>query len=87
MTFDGCDCSDCVARKVGELILYALELEKAVAGIKRCVDAGNGELAYRLMVEAAAAVEARNLSGEISRAAMERNMQDAAELRRTGRLH
>ena len=87
MMMSGCDCDECVARKVGELINYSMMLEQAVIQIKQLLDAGNATLAYKLIQAAAIEAERRDLSGEIEGMMMAQTMQMAADARRAGRLH
>lgn len=83
----GCDCEDCLARKVGELVQYCVMLEEAMLQIKRLLDAGNTMLAYQLIQAAAVEAERRDLTGEVERMTMMEAMQTAADIRRAGRLH
>ena len=38
VTLGGCQGDECMARKVGELVLYACQMEEAVLQIKRLLD-------------------------------------------------
>ena len=87
MMMSGCDCDECVARKVGELINYAMMLEQAVIQIKRLLDAGNAALAYKLIQAAAIEAERRDLSTEVEQMMAEHTMREAAIQREAGRLH
>jgi len=48
VTLGGCPGDECMARKVGELVLYACQMEEAVLQIKRLLDDVRAGLAWQL---------------------------------------
>ena len=85
--FDGCQCDECMARRVGELVQYAMQLEQACIEAKHLLDAGHRVMAWQLIEAAAGVAERRDLTGEMHAAARDQVIADAAEARREGRLH
>ncbi len=82
---DGCQCQDCIARKVGELIMYACRLEQWAILLRNAIDAGAGDTAYEILTSAADYAEARDLSGEVEAAKQARILETSARLRAEGR--
>ena len=82
-----CDCPDCQAKRVGELVQYAMQLEQACIEAKHLLDGGHRMLAWQLIRAAADVAERRNLTAEMHAAAHAQIIADAALARREGRLH
>ena len=88
MIVPGCNCDECRARWVEDLVEYATFLEGMVLEIKGVLDAGGGGKQARRMIKALASVaERRSLRAEIEAAGFERDVRTAAEAREAGRLH
>ena len=49
VTLGGCQGDQCMARKVGELVLHACQMEEAVLQIKRLLDDVRAGLAWQLL--------------------------------------
>ena len=66
VTLGGCQGDECMARKVGELVLYACQMEEAVLQIKRLLDDVRAGLAWQLLAATVDEVERSDLAREVS---------------------
>jgi len=83
-----CDCDSCrMARRVGELLFYACGLEHGIKVASAALHAGDAVSLTAAIKELAAAVAARNLTGEINAVVLENDLSSAADAREAGRLH
>ena len=87
MKLMGCQCEECLARRIGELIIYGVKLEKAALEVRRLVDAGNMTGALGLIQAAGRLAEENDLEGEMEAMVIARTMEAAAAAREAGRLH
>jgi hypothetical protein len=76
-----------MARKVGELVLYACQMEEAVLQIKRFLDDVRAGLAWQLLAATVDEVERSDLAREVSAMVHALDAADAEEARRAGCLH
>ena len=93
-TILGCQCEECRARWIADLVEYATFLEETVLEIKRLLpprrprgDAIRAIRAIRAIKGLAVVAERRNLIGEIEAWSLEEGRRHAAEERAAGRLH
>jgi len=85
--YGGCQCDECVARRVGELVRYAMQLEEAAIEVKRCLERGDLKLAWQISKAVAKEAERRDLNGELEAMVMAQTLETAAEKKAAGRLH
>ena len=83
----GCQCSACVERRVGELVHQCLALEQGVLRMQALLDSGQGSLACQLLQAMVVEVEKFNLSGKIAAIALANEASDAAAARANNRLN
>ena len=84
-----CNCEDCRARWVEDVVAYASFLEEKVIEIHGVLGSGpgSGKQARRMIRVLAGIAKQRALNGEVEAAELARDCRSAAEGREAGRLH
>ena len=84
---DVCQCEECVARRVGELLEYACALEKGVIKARELLHENQFAMAFNLIEAVADMGVARDLAAEVRELEEVYNLRMAADLREAGRLN